>query len=46
MLKRPDFSKSFEVIVDASDKGVSAVLLQEGYLMVCDSAKLRGHQVD
>ena len=46
VLKQRDFSKSFKVIADASNKGVGAVLLQEGHLIACESAKLRGHQVD
>ncbi len=46
VLKQPDFSKPFEVIADASDKGVGAVLLQDSHLIACESAKLRGHQVN
>ena len=45
VLRHPDFSKPFEVVSDASDFGVGAVLLQEGHLVACESAKLKGSQL-
>ena len=41
-LVMPDFTKPFEVITDASDFALGAILLQEGKAVACESRVLNG----
>ena len=42
VLRLPDFNKPFEVICNASRCGIGAISLQDGHLIACESAKLKG----
>ncbi|MCO5566566.1 hypothetical protein L7F22_020243 [Adiantum nelumboides] len=44
ILKLPDFEKTFEVIVDACEKGVGGILRQEGHPIAYESRQLRIHE--
>ncbi|MCO5566563.1 hypothetical protein L7F22_020240 [Adiantum nelumboides] len=44
VLKLLDFEKTFEVIVDACEKGVGGILRQEGYPIAYESRQLRIHE--
>lgn len=41
MLKLPNFNLSFEIHMDASDKAIGGVLIQEGHLIAFESWKLK-----
>ena len=41
ILRLPDFYKPFEVQIDASDRAVSGVLVQDGHLLAFESRKLK-----
>lgn len=46
ILKLPDFTKPIEVECDASDKGMGAVLLQEGHFVAYFSVKLNVSKIN
>ena len=46
MLRTPDEKKPYEVITDASDYGLGAVLLQEGYPIAFESRKLNSAELN
>jgi hypothetical protein len=46
MLKLPDFEKSFEVQIDASNFSIGGVLTQEGHLVSFERRKLQDHEKD
>ena len=44
VLKLPDFSQPFKVVVDACGQGIGGILKQEGHLVAYKSRKLRIHK--
>ena len=46
LLRTPDEKKPYEVITDASDYGLGAVLLQEGYPIAFESRKLNSAELN
>jgi len=44
ILKLLDFSRPFEVIIDASGFAIGGVLMQEGHAVAYESRKLRTHE--
>jgi hypothetical protein len=46
LLRTPDEKLPYEVVTDASDLGVGAVLLQEGHPVACESRKLNSAELN
>jgi hypothetical protein len=45
VIKLPNFTKPFEVHIDASDFAIGGVLMQDGHLITFESKKLCGVQL-